>query len=568
MRIVKRNLTEEETTTLKNRLKQFFKTIKGSLTAKIILGILFFVLSLGTVLITIAQKWFTDAVEDNYRKHLDRATKSLYTDFEDYMYNNDFNLDIHAEEYPDFYLMMSNTCLLQDLQYISVIQPIDGYTKELFLFDVINVLDGPDQEFNYGYIQDIVSPEYSEAYRKIFEEDASSVLIVRKGKGVKIPHISEMIPLHDKYTGEVIAVLETQILMTEMNQVIWGYRLRSYLAMLVIGAISSQVCWLYLRRQFVHPLKQITAEATRFAQEKHMSEKSLTEQVRSGTEIGRLAENIDRMEKQTEAHVREIKELTRDTERVERELELGAAIQAATLQAGLDAVKGRDEFEISAYMDPAREVGGDFYDYFLVDEDHLAVLIADVSGKGMPAALYMMTCKIGLKTVIRRGGTPAERLAVFNDLLCEENIADMFVSVWLGIIEISTGKMTAANAGHEYPIFRRRGEEQDKFALYKDKHGLVLGAMEGVCYRNYEVDLKPGDLLFVYTDGVAEANNADHALFGTERTCMALNRDPDCGPDGLIANVREEIDRFVKDEPQFDDITMLCLQWKGSNAGA
>jgi sigma-B regulation protein RsbU (phosphoserine phosphatase) len=334
--------------------------------------------------------------------------------------------------------------------------------------------------------------------------------------------------------------------------------------MLIIGAISSQICWLYLRRQFVHPLQQITSEATRFAREKHMSETSLTEQIRTGTEIGRLAENIDRMEKQTEDHVRAIRELTLDTERVERELELGAAIQSATLLSGLEAVKGRDEFEISAYMDPAREVGGDFYDYFFVDEDHLAVLIADVSGKGMPAALYMMTCKIGLKTVISRGGTPAERLAMFNDLLCEENIADMFVSVWLGIIEISTGKMTAANAGHEYPIFRRRGEEQDMFALYKDKHGLVLGAMEGVRYRNYEVDLKPGDFLFVYTDGVAEANNADHELFGTERTCMALNRDPDCGPDGLIANVREEINRFVKDEPQFDDITMLCLQWKGS----
>ena len=549
---------------MKNRLKYFFKTIKGSLTAKIIFGILFFMLSLGTVLITIAQKWFTDAVEDNYRKHLDRATKSLYTDFEDYMYDNDFNLDIHTEEYAEFYRMMSNTCLLQDLQYISVIRPIENYTKELFLFDVINVLDGPEQEFYYGYIQDIVSPEYSEAYRKIFEEKGSSVLIVRKGKGVKTPHISEMIPLHDKNTGEVIAVLETQILMTEMHQVIWGYRLRSYLAMLIIGAISSQICWLYLRRQFVHPLQQITAEATRFAREKHMSETSLTEQIRTGTEIGRLAENIDRMEKQTEDHVRAIRELTLDTERVERELELGAAIQSATLLSGLDAVKGRDEFEISAYMDPAREVGGDFYDYFFVDEDHLAVLIADVSGKGMPAALYMMTCKIGLKTVISRGGTPAERLAMFNDLLCEENIADMFVSVWLGIIEISTGKMTAANAGHEYPIFRRRGEEQDMFALYKDKHGLVLGAMEGVRYRNYEVDLKPGDFLFVYTDGVAEANNADHELFGTERTCMALNRDPDCGPDGLIANVREEINRFVKDEPQFDDITMLCLQWKGS----
>ena len=157
-------------------------------------------------------------------------------------------------------------------------------------------------------------------------------------------------------------------------------------------------------------------------------------------------------------------------------------------------------------------------------------------------------------------GTPAEILNRVNKQICSNNEADMFVTVWLGILEISTGKLTAASAGHEYPMLNLNG----KYELFKDKHGLAVGAMEFSKYKDYEITLKKGDSIFVYTDGVAEATNAEEELFGTERTIDALNDSPDAGPEQTLKNVRAAVDEFVKDAPQFDDLTMMCLKYYGT----
>jgi sigma-B regulation protein RsbU (phosphoserine phosphatase) len=188
------------------------------------------------------------------------------------------------------------------------------------------------------------------------------------------------------------------------------------------------------------------------------------------------------------------------------------------------------------------------------------MVIADVSGKGVPAALFMMASKIILQSVGMLGYSPAEILRRTNDTICSNNEAEMFVTVWLGILELSTGKLTAANAGHEFPAVKQPGEP---FALYKDRHGFVIGGMEGVRYKEYELQLKPGSKLFVYTDGVAEATSAEKELYGTERMIEALNADPDAAPEELLKNVRASVDGFVKDAEQFDDLTMLCVEYKG-----
>ena len=217
----------------------------------------------------------------------------------------------------------------------------------------------------------------------------------------------------------------------------------------------------------------------------------------------------------------------------------------------------RTEFDIFASMDPAKEVGGDFYDFFLIDEDHLALVIADVSGKGVPAALFMVISKTLLKNQALMKKAPKDILTEVNGQLCENNDAQMFVTVWLGIYEISTGKLTAANAGHEYPAIRRA---DGKFELYRDKHGFVLAGMENIKYRQYELQLNAGDTLFVYTDGVAEAADSSNELFGTDRMTEALNREPDAEPQKLICNVNEKIAEFVGEADQFDDITMLAIK--------
>ena len=220
----------------------------------------------------------------------------------------------------------------------------------------------------------------------------------------------------------------------------------------------------------------------------------------------------------------------------------------------------RDDFDIYATMHPAKEVGGDFYDFFLVDDDHLCLVMADVSGKGVPAALFMVIAKTLIKNRAQLGESPAEILTSVNAQLCDSNDAELFVTVWLAVIELSTGKGLAANAGHEHPAIRRA---DGNFELVVYRHSPAVATMEGIRFREHSFELHPGDTLFVYTDGVTEATNARNELFGTDRLLKTLNRNPYVSPEQLLKNVRWDIDDFVGSAPQFDDITMLGLRYKG-----
>jgi sigma-B regulation protein RsbU (phosphoserine phosphatase) len=220
----------------------------------------------------------------------------------------------------------------------------------------------------------------------------------------------------------------------------------------------------------------------------------------------------------------------------------------------------RKEIDIYALMEPAREVGGDFYDFFMIDDDHLCLVIADVSGKGIPAALFMMISKIVIKSYAMLSKSPSEILRQTNETLCEDNKTEMFVTVWVGILELSTGVLRAANAGHEYPAIKHEGS---RFELLKDKHGFVIGGIENLNYTEYEVYMKPGSTLFVYTDGVPEASDSSGNMFGVERMITSLNEAPDSSPEEIIRHVRESIDEFTLDGTQFDDLTMLSIRYNG-----
>ena len=239
---------------------------------------------------------------------------------------------------------------------------------------------------------------------------------------------------------------------------------------------------------------------------------------------------------------------------------MAASIQTSQLPSVFPPYPDRKEFELYASMDPAREVGGDFYDFFLIDDDHLCLVMADVSGKGIPAALFMMVSKILIKTRILNGESPGQALANVNNQLMEGNAAEMFVTVWLAVLTISTGKGIAANAGHEHPVLRHAGED---YQLVEYKHSPAIAAMEDMVFKEHEFEMHPGDSLFVYTDGVPEASDKDNVLFGSERLLKALNSSPDSGAEETIAGVSRAIADFVGDAEQFDDITMLCLRYNG-----
>ena len=250
-------------------------------------------------------------------------------------------------------------------------------------------------------------------------------------------------------------------------------------------------------------------------------------------------------------------------ERVNNELQMANRIQASTLPHDFPPFPERHEFDVFASMDPAREVGGDFYDFFMIDDDHLCLIIADVSDKGIPAALFMMNSKVILESFSALGRSPAQILTDTNKKICSNNTMEMFVTVWLGILEISTGKLTAANAGHEYPVIGHAG---GNFELFKDKHGFVIGGMDDIVYKEYELQLQPGDKLFLYTDGVTEAMNAEDEMFGVDRMLDALNQDIEADPEQLLINVGKAVEEFVKNAEQFDDLTMLSIAYKGPEA--
>lgn len=242
------------------------------------------------------------------------------------------------------------------------------------------------------------------------------------------------------------------------------------------------------------------------------------------------------------------------------ELDTATQIQNSMVPNIFPAFPGRKEFDIYGAMYTAKEVGGDFYDFFLVDDKHLAMVMADVSGKGVPAALFMMASKILINDRTIMGGTPADILEAVNNRICSNNQAEMFVTVWLGILDLESGNVIAANAGHEYPALRKSG---GKYELMKDKHGFVVGGIEGVKYKNYEFKMEKGDSLFLYTDGVPEANNAAGELFGADRMIDALNSDINATPNETLMNVKSKVQDFVGEADQFDDLTMLSLRFNG-----
>ena len=324
--------------------------------------------------------------------------------------------------------------------------------------------------------------------------------------------------------------------------------------------LLSMTVLLFLLIFVIYPLRRVQKYISEYKETKES--RPIVEglsKVKLHNEIGRLAEDVSALSQELDFHMEKTATATADKERINTELTMASRIQLAMLPSKFPE---RSEFDIYASMDPAKAVGGDFYDFFQVDDDHLALVIADVSGKGIPAALFMMVSKILVKNYTKSGLSPARALEAANDQICSNNQEDMFVTVWLGILEISTGKLTAANAGHEYPVLKT---PEGKFELIKDKHGVAVGVMEGVHYREYEWQLSPGSKLFVYTDGVPEATDASRQLFGTERMLAALNEKSDAAfPKQLLLSVRRAVDNFVKDAEQFDDLTMLCLEYLGS----
>ncbi|MCR4573840.1 MAG: SpoIIE family protein phosphatase [Lentisphaeria bacterium] len=282
-------------------------------------------------------------------------------------------------------------------------------------------------------------------------------------------------------------------------------------------------------------------------------------EITTNDEIGDLATSFNNMAVSLDQYIKDLTTVTAEKERIGAELDVAKHIQSSMLPCIFPPYPDRKEFEIYATMQPAKEVGGDFYDFFMVDDAHLAVVMADVSGKGVPAALFMVIGKTLIKDHTEPGSDLGSVFSEVNNMLCESNSEGLFITAFEGVLDLKTGEFRFVNAGHEPPFIAHAGQP---FDLHKIRPGFVLAGMEDVRYKSGSIQLDVGDKIFLYTDGVTEATDAANNLYGMDRLTAALNTVADRCPDDILPAIKKDIDEFVGSAPQFDDITMLCLEYK------
>ncbi len=378
---------------------------------------------------------------------------------------------------------------------------------------------------------------------------------------------AEIYPLKDdegEIYGYIISGINSKAI-DSMNTE-WSYRIMK--RGILLSALIFIVILLIVYRTIVRPLSMVDRGVRAYADNKNVDEvRARVEKVRSGNEVGRLADGISDMAAEIEDHIRTNKEMTEMQARADAELDFARQIQTSAVPSVFPPFPDEKSFGLFAKMDTARQVGGDFYDFFLLPDDKLAIVIADVSDKGVPAALFMMRAKTLIKTYVS-SGLPVDEVAdLTNRALCEDNEMEMFVTVWIGFLDLKTGVIQYVHGGHTFPvIFSQRGAKPVK----KIKE-LMFGYIADTSFHAQTFRLKKGDSLFLYTDGVNEAMDPDGAQYGEERLLNLLGScaedteemDDNAFCESVCRKVSEDIDRFTKGCPQSDDITMLCVRWNG-----
>ena len=333
---------------------------------------------------------------------------------------------------------------------------------------------------------------------------------------------------------------------------------------LIFGAVLISLWVMHLlRKNVVEPISREQEILKDFSENKN-SEKAVAElgEIHSDNEIEALANNFSGMITVLHEYVEDIRRMTEERQRINSELSLARTIQTGTLPREFPAFPDRNEFELYAVVRPAKETGGDFYDFFFIDEKRLVLTIADVSGKGMPAALFMMRALTYIRTRAKMNiGGVAEIFSDVNKWLCEGNDQAMFVTAWLAVLDVTTGKGIEVNAGHEDPVIKRAGGAYE-YAVYD--HSPALAIMEQTEFEERAFELHPGDSLVVYTDGVPECNNILEKMYTPERLLKVLNENCDAEMNKLVPAVIQDLRDFSRGAPQFDDITVMGIHYYGS----
>ena len=467
-------------------------------------------------------------------------------------------------EYQKMYDLFNQLKKDGDITFLSLVVPDED--SVCFYIDAMVEEMGDDPANQLPYGSDILyvdaanpdDPADMEKYITIWER-------YRDNKGIDTPLVTDN-DYGYNYTGVSVILDENGNAIAEIQYILDMSEVRAYLnsflinMLLISFAVIGITIILYIffvRKMVTKPVGKLTAFTQEITKTGTFENQHID--IKTGDEIESLSQSFNFMLAELENYIANLSKVTAEKERIGAELDIAKHIQASMLPCIFPAFPERKEFDIYATMEPAKEVGGDFYDFFMVDDTHLAIVMADVSGKGVPAALFMV---IG-KTLIKDHTTPGRDLGkVFtevNQLLCESNSEELFITAFEGVLDLVTGEFVYVNAGHEMPFICKAGGD---FEPYKIRAGFVLAGMEGMKYRAGSTRLEPGDKIFQYTDGVTEATNLKNELYGMNRLGAILNKVKGGTPNDILPAIKKDIDEFVGDADQFDDITMLCLEYK------
>lgn len=519
------------------------------------------VLIMGTVVSVIGYQQFTVEITEQYKESSIRTAKTAAGFVDADRLQEDYDNGGQSEEFRETEERLDWLTEFQDVTFVFVLLvDREDYGTTYFLYDSVNPKWSQYPRREVGFVEKTINEEYEQAYRDLYSGRRDSATVFMRDKdNTTGAHFTSMVPLKDS-KGETAGIMCVHQQLSKVEAMTEKYLRSAGGYSLLLGVLTFILFINYLNHSLIRPLQKIGEETRRFSVQIDLPEKPLTEVVRTENEIGNLAAYIDQMERKTVDSVSRLVRISGERERIGAELSIASGIQAGIMPHEFPPFPDCPDVDLYAVMDPAREVGGDFYDFFFIDSTHFAMVIADVSGKGVPAALFMMSSKILIKALAMEGGTPSEILNTVNEHLCEGNTMEMFTTAWLGILDLETGVLTTSSAGHEYPAIN---DENGKFRLFRDHHAFVLGGFKGIKYSDEEIILPPGGKVFVYTDGLAEAMNAEKELFGTERIIESLNEVSDLPPKEILSAVRRSVDDFVRGEPQFDDLTMLCMHYRG-----
>lgn len=441
--------------------------------------------------------------------------------------------------------------------YLSLTVPYED--RNVFYIDAyVEETDDPDDLFSYGH-----GHLYSEAGGTL-EFYKLALECFKQNKGVDHTFVTDN-KYGYNYTGIAVVLDENGTAIADVQYILDMNGVRAYLnsflteIILISFAVVAVLCILYIffvRNRVTKPVGKLTAFTNEITASGVFENKRID--IKTGDEIQSLSESFNFMLAELENYIANLSKVTSEKERIGAELDIATHIQKSMLPCIFPAFPERSEFDVFATMDPAKEVGGDFYDFFMVDDRHLAIVMADVSGKGVPAALFMVIGKTLIKDHTQPGRDLGDVFSEVNDILCESNSEGLFITAFEGVLDLASGEFKYVNAGHEMPFICRNGS----FEAHKIKAGFVLAGMEGMKYRAGSLMLNAGDQIFQYTDGVTEATNAKNELYGMDRLSAVLNREAESSPEAILSAVKADIDLFVGNAPQFDDITMLCLKYK------